>query len=75
MCRRGVYYGYPKCCIEQFENDLKTGICYVDRKNRLKASKNGFVPCDFHASLINRGVALITTILINRKCPWPLIAV
>lgn len=75
MCKSGKYYGYPKCCIKQFDNDLKTGICYVNRTDRIKASKNGFIPCDNHALLINKGFVTITSILVKRLCPRPLITI
>ena len=40
MANQGKYYGYPKCCIKEFTEDLKKGLNFVNRKNRNKASKN-----------------------------------
>ena len=75
VCKLGKYYGYPKCCIKQFDKDLMTGLLYVDRTERIKAAKNGFIPCDKHASLINNGHATISSILVKRLCPRPLITI
>jgi len=71
MLNTGRYYGYPECCIKQLIDDCNIGIKFVDRKNRLKASKNGFVPCSKHADLINNNKISISSIIKNRLCSQP----
>ena len=76
MCQKdsGIYYGYPKCCIKEFCNDLEIGILFVNKRNRKKrqmASKNGFVPCIKHARLINKDKIKIENLIKNRICPEP----
>ena len=75
MENSGIFFGYPKCCIDQFLHDCRTGIKFIDRKNRLKASKNGFVPCEHHAELINRKTITIHSLINNRKCSEPFIKI
>ena len=70
----GLYYGYPTCCIKEFNNDLEIGLLFVNKRKRKKrqlASKNGFVPCQKHARLINKKEIKIENLIKNRKCPIP----
>ena len=39
----GVYYGYPKCCIEEFIQQYESGE-YITRGNR-KLKGTGYIPC------------------------------
>jgi len=66
------YYGYPKCCVKEFYNDLQNGLIDVNRKDRLNASKNGFVPCTTHANLINgKKIQIETLVKKTRGCLLP----
>ena len=67
-----LYYGYPKCCIKEFYNDLEIGLMFINRKERLNASKNGFVPCTEHANLINiKKIKIESLVKKNRRCIFP----
>jgi hypothetical protein len=67
-----LYYGYPKCCIKQFYDDLDIGLIFINRKDRLNASKNGFVPCTSHAKLINiKKIKIESLVKKTRKCVLP----
>lgn len=68
MVDNGEYYGYPKCCIKEFIKDLDKGLNLVNRKNRIKAGKNGFIPCRRHAALINNNKIKISSLITNRLC-------
>ena len=65
----GEYYGYPKCCIDQFVENM-----YSDRRNNIhnqmsyKASKGGFVPCIEHAEQILCREINIADLIVNRQC-------
>jgi len=70
----GTYFGYPKCCIKEFYSDLEIGIMFANKKNRtlrIKASKNGFIPCKKHAKLINKKQITLESLIKNRLCPRP----
>ena len=70
----GTYFGYPKCCIKEFLIDLEIGILFVNKRNRMKrikAGKNGFIPCKKHARLINKKEITIDNLIKNRICPTP----
>lgn len=70
----GTYFGYPKCCIKEFYTDLEIGILFANKRNRMKrikAGKNGFIPCKKHARLINKKEITIDSLIKNRMCPTP----
>ena len=67
-----IYYGYPSCCIKEFYEDLDIGICFVDRKEKMKAASKGFVPCNKHSILINtKKIKIESLITKNRRCLFP----
>ena len=60
----GIYYGYPKCCIEYF-------ISNVDKKNKdniMVANDTGFIPCDNHTELIMKKKLKLNDLIMYRKC-------
>ena len=70
----GNYYGYPKCCIDQFceEADLTPlDLALLDRKDRTEVSENlGFIPCGKHAKrILEKKTTLRKLIGKHRKCP------
>ena len=64
----GEYYGYPKCCIEEFEkNKLKR-----PSKLQSKISKfQGFIPCISCCKLIMEDKIKIYNLIQNRECELP----
>jgi len=63
----GNYYGYPKCCIKDFEKILQ-------RPNNLqcKISKHsGFIPCMICCQLIIKDKIKIEDLIQNRICKIP----
>ena len=42
----GNYYGYPKCCIDSFCNEV------ITRSQRKAGNNTGFIPCKDHARMI-----------------------
>ena len=70
----GTYYGYPKCCTKEFYSDIKIGLNFVNKRNRMKwikVAKNGFIPCKKHARLIKKKEIKIESLIKNRLCPTP----
>lgn len=65
--KKGEYYGYPKCCIdnfctnfmdfEQVDNDIHKGT--------------GFIPCPTCIEKIKNGSATLSSLIKNRKHPLP----
>lgn len=49
---RGIYYGYPPCCIESFSAQL-AGV--KPSAVQLVVAKNRFIPCRMHALQITAG--------------------
>lgn len=57
----GYYYGYPKCCIEEFST-LKPKMKY-----QIKAGQNsGFIPCRHHAKEIILGDTTLESLISKR---------
>lgn len=76
----GKLLGYPDCCIIAFCNQTpmylkKYGTTYSD-KMRLKASYingkySGFIPCEYHARLINNKWITLESLIKNRSKKFP----
>lgn len=72
--RLGQYYGYPKCCINHFVDNILNGKKSIleYRKKYVKnyeVSKNtGFVPCTRHTNLILNNRMSLEDLVRNRKC-------
>ena len=69
---KGLYFGYPTCCIEYF-------LTYYDfdRSNKnqqyakscIKAGQGtGFIPCPSHCKEIRNGITRIEDCINNRRC-------
>jgi len=59
----GVYFGYPKCCIEAFCN-----LIGEPHPNQVIVSKNtGFIPCLTHTEEILQGKTTLESLIQNRK--------
>ena len=61
---KGQYYGYPKCCIDNFiKKRVKRGSI-----NDHASNGSGFIPCDNHATqIINKQIKL-EDLILNRIC-------
>lgn len=65
--KMGIYYGYPKCCIENF---CERG--YTLTKNQELVHKNtGFTPCPKCSEKILSGETTLEGLLVNRICKEP----
>lgn len=65
----GKFFGYPKCCIEEFLVNASqmirpTGV-------RLEAAFEGFVPCEKHSREIIAGTITHMELIKDRFCPLP----
>jgi hypothetical protein len=76
----GEYYGYPKCCIHEFDDflsrwlpeqdDIKRAEIKEAKKMNFQVSnKTGFVPCDAHTQQILQQKIRLEDLIQNRKCP------
>ncbi len=65
----GKYYGYPKCCIEEFCSDL---LNYrYDNITSRNINTEGFVPCRKHFVDIQLKLVNIEDLISNRVCTEP----
>lgn len=56
----GKHYGYPKCCINSFCNQVTT-------RSQIKASnKTGFIPCKRHTKMILTKKIKLKSLIQNR---------
>lgn len=69
----GRYFGYPECCIREYNIILgKRGKRSPEQLLVLsKHPGNGFVPCTAHARQILLGTITIEKLIHNRICPLP----
>jgi hypothetical protein len=70
----GEYYGYPKCCVNHFVDNIlygKKSILEYQKKyvNNYEVSKHtGFIPCTRHTNLILKNKMCLEDLIRNRKC-------
>jgi hypothetical protein len=58
----GEYYGYPKCCIDSFCNQVTT------RSQRKAGNNSGFIPCKNHTKHILYNKITLRSLITNRVC-------
>ena len=76
IAENGAYYGYPSCCIKNFEDNLlQPGH---ERNNMYKLNLNvsnqtGFIPCNEHTQQILDKKIVLEDLIVMRKCciPFP----
>ena len=72
--KTGEYYGYPKCCINHFVDNILCGKKSILEYQKIyvknyEVSKNtGFIPCTRHTNLILRNKIRLEDLIRNRKC-------
>jgi len=67
----GEYYGYPKCCIDNFMENIRNckPVNKLNFMDNYKAANNtGFIPCDEHTRKILQKEVKLKDIIINRQC-------
>jgi len=69
----GEYYGYPKCCIDNFMANILTGkMRKPEYKDNIKAANGtGFIPCNKHSEQILKRDINLEDIIHNRSCELP----
>lgn len=60
----GLYYGYPKCCIDSF---CKSNGKLTKEQNDVHKN-NGFIPCQKCSEKILAGEATLENLITNRVC-------
>jgi len=56
--KKGRYFGYPQCCIDQFIRNFEKRV-RVGAVNKKAAKGHGFIPCDAHSlQIINKQIKL-----------------
>jgi hypothetical protein len=56
----GKHYGYPKCCIDGFCNEV------ITRSQRRASNNTGFIPCKKHTKLILLKKIKLESLIKNR---------
>lgn len=64
----GIYYGYPKCCIEEFVKYPPSERTTAQNAYSVHQGK-GFIPCAKHAMLILKEEITLESLITNRQCP------
>ena len=71
----GAYYGYPECCVKSFYSATRgfTVISHSERSDaQQKTSKNGFIPCEYHAGqILQKKITIEDLISPSRQCQRP----
>jgi hypothetical protein len=62
---KGQYFGYPKCCINSFCNEV------VLRSQRRASNHSGFIPCKKHSKLILLKKITLKSLIRDRLEPKP----
>ncbi|MFX0011345.1 MAG: hypothetical protein ACFE9R_13600, partial [Candidatus Hermodarchaeota archaeon] len=63
----GIYFGFPKCCIEEFCQDLLNNRDPLRRQ----VGTTDFIPCRKHFVEIKLGNIRLGDLIQNRICPTP----
>lgn len=61
----GEHYGYPKCCINSFCNEV------ITRSQRKAGNKTGFIPCKKHTRMVLEKTIKLKSLIKNRFCEKP----
>lgn len=69
----GLYYGYPKCCIEEYGADsVESNHGRIGHRNQISGgNKKQFCPCTSHAIEIQAGLITLESLIVNRVCKDP----
>ena len=68
----GKYFGYPECCIREYNAILAKGGRKSPEQLLVRSQHNhGFTPCTAHARRILLGVITVESLIRNRICPLP----
>jgi len=70
----GAYYGYPSCCIKNFENNLlqpSRERNEIYKLNIKVSKKTGFIPCNEHTQQILDKKIVLEDLIVMRKCCTP----
>jgi len=63
----GKYFGYPKCCIEEFCN--RETIDITPEQEQV-IDNHGFIPCQKHAIMILENKTTLKDLINNRECQY-----
>ena len=65
----GIYFGYPKCCIEFYMKSIFDKNMQNEVQQSMEVSnETGFIPCTKHAQQIMKKEITLSDILCNREC-------
>lgn len=74
IAENGIFYGYPSCCIKNFENNLLQP-CHERNKiynlNLKVSNKTGFIPCNEHTQQILDKKIVLEDLIVSRICCTP----
>jgi len=66
---RGIYYGYPQCCIDWFVQNIEVpfpDIAELNEKQEAVHNGTGFIPCPACAELVTKET--LFSLISNRQC-------
>lgn len=64
---KGIYFGYPQCCIREFIED-EPGSVNWQRRDLLPQNGTGFIPCMTHTLGILAGEYKLKDLIKDRGC-------
>ena len=68
LTEKGEYFGYPKCCVDQFVEDIINCNKISDLRENA-GQGTGFIPCDEHANLVVNCGKPLKSLINGRACP------
>ena len=66
----GAYYGYPKCCVQEYERNSRSGWGHPESQ-RVVGEHTGFIPCTDHSVKLLAGEIELKDLIKDRFCPSP----
>jgi len=67
--KNGIYYGYPKCCINSYISHHYNEKSFTHLQMCVSAG-TGFIPCLNHAQELCKRNNSIISIISKRECPF-----
>ena len=66
----GLYFGYPKCCIDEYaEDSINSDHGRIGHRNSISGgNQKNFVPCTKHSIEIQAGLISLESLITHRIC-------
>jgi hypothetical protein len=65
---KGIYFGYPRCCIAYFINRHNNKSELIAKRQHIPENGTGFVPCKSCTQRVLSGEITIGQLIMDREC-------